>query len=133
MTPSRVIGGAFILGLVVLTVWLFIESVNARTTAQIVGYQHTADFRRIVVIVALGRLDDIAEREVQENDTSVQITVRKHTSSGTAPSDLTFFPVTVTLQREVGTRAVLDDKGRLIRDLGTYELPREPARTPAGP
>jgi hypothetical protein len=77
-----------------------------------------------VVVVALGRLDDIAEREIQETADAVRITVHKRTSSGTADADLTVFPVTVTLRSPLGTRAVLDEQGAPVRDLGTYELPR---------
>ena len=124
MTRDRLIGGAVFAGLAILTVWLFIESLNATTPAEIVGYQHTSDPRRIVIILALGRLDDIAEREVAETQDAVRITARKRTSSATADADLQLFPVTVMLRSPLGSRAVLDDKNAAIRDLGTYQAPR---------
>lgn len=124
MTRSRLIGAAVVIGLMLITGFLYFEFVNASGRAQIVGYQHTADIRRIVVVVALGRLDDIAEREIQETSDAVRITVHKRTTSGTADADLIVFPVTVTLRSPLGTRAVLDDRGAPVRDLGTYELPR---------
>jgi hypothetical protein len=124
VTRSRLIGAAVVIGLAAITAFLYFESVTATGKAQIVGYQHTADIRRIVVIVALARLDDIAEREVQETSDAVRITVHKRTTSGTSTADLIVFPVTVTLRSPLGSRAVLDDKGAPVRDLGTYEMPR---------
>ena len=129
MTRSRVIGAAVLSGLVLITGFLYFEFVNASSTAQIVGYQHTGDPARIVVILALGRLDDIAEREVQESSDSVRVTVHKHTRSGTAPADLTFVPITISLRSGLGSRAVLDEKSAPVRDLGTYEMP-QPTRSP---
>jgi hypothetical protein len=126
VTRSRLIVGAAIAGLVVLTLILFLESLNIAGTAQIVGYQTTADPRRIVVIVALGRLDDIAERQIQEDATSVRVTVRKRTTSGTAPSDLIVFPVTLTLRDALRDRTVLDEKGAPVPDRGMY-LPPQPS------
>lgn len=124
MTRSQLIGAAVVIGLAAITAFLYFESVTATGNAQIVGYQHTADVRRVVVVVALGRLDDIAEREVQETTDVVRITVHKRTTSGSATADLIFFPVTVTLRSPLGARAVLDEKGAPVRDLGTYEMPR---------
>jgi len=129
VTRSRLIGAAVVIGLVLITGFLYFESLNASGRAQIVGYQHTADIRRIVVIVALARLDDIAEREVQETADVVRITVHKRTTSGSSTADLIVFPVTVTLRSPLGSRAVLDEKNAPVRDLGTYELP-QPTRAP---
>ncbi len=130
MTRTRVIGAAAVAGLAVLTVWLFMTSLNATGVASIVGYQHTGDPRKIVVIVALGRLDDIAERQIEEDATTVRVTVRKRSSAGTAPADLIFLPVTVALRDPLGDRTVLDDKGARVRDRGTYELPGQPTAPP---
>jgi hypothetical protein len=116
--------GAAVVGLAVLTVWLFIESLNVAQPATIVGYQRTGDPRKIVIVVAIGRLDEIAERQIQEDASTVRVTVHKRSSSGTAPSDLIFLPVTVTLREPLRERAVLDDKGQAVRERGTYELPQ---------
>ena len=129
MTRSRLIGAAVVIGLMLITAFLYLEFVNAGGTAQIVGYQHTADVRRIVVVVALGRLDDVAERQIQETPDAVRITVHKRTTPGTADADLVVVPVTVTLRSPLGSRAVLDEKGAIVRDLGTYEMPR-PSSSP---
>ena len=128
MTLTRLIVGAVIAGLAVLTIFLFFESLNVPGTAQIVGYQTTADPRRIVVIVALGRLDDIAERQIQEDATTVRVTVRKRTSSGTALADLIVFPVTLTLREALRDRTVLDDKGARVPDRGVYQPPQPSPR-----
>jgi len=123
MTRTRVFVGATLVGVAVLTIALFITTLGQGGTAQIVGYQHTGDPRRIVVVVALGQLDDIAERQVSEDDRSVRVTVRKRTTPGTAPDVLLYFPVTVALERALGDRAVLDQKGAPVTDLGTYQAP----------
>ena|SRR5438132_3373320 len=123
MTPTRVIVGAALVGLAVLTIALYFGGLGSSGTAQIVGYQRTGDPRRIVVIVALGRLDDIAERQVNEDDRTVRVTVRKRSTSGTAQADLIAFPVTVTLAKALGERIVLDDKGATLRDFGDYQVP----------
>jgi len=128
VTRTRLIVGAAIVGLAVLTVWLFIESLSVAQPATIVGYQRTGDPRKIVIVVAIGRLDDIAERQVQEDASTVRVTVRKRSSPGTAPADLIFLPVTVTLRDALRERAVLDDRGQAVRERGTYELPQ-----PTGP
>ena len=111
------------MGLVALTVILFVESLNVTGTAQIVGYQTTADPRRIVVIVELGRLDDIAERQIQEDASTVRVTVRKRSAPGTAPADLIIFPVTLTLREALRDRTVLDDKGTRVPGRGVYQPP----------
>ena len=123
MTRSRLIGMAVVIGLIVITAFLYFESVNAGGTANIVGYQETSDPSRIVVIIAVGRLDDIAERDVQETSDAVRVTVRKHTRSGTALADLHYVPITVSLRSPLGTRRVLDEDGVAVRGLGRYELP----------
>jgi len=125
---TQVIVGATVAGLVVLTLFLFLDSLNFAGTAQIVGYQRTADPRRIVVIVALARLDDVAERQIQEDASTVRITVRKRTTSGTAQADLILFPVTLTLREALRDRAVLDDKGAPVADRGVYEAPQPTTR-----
>jgi len=130
MTRTRVIGAAALAGLAVLTVWLFLTSLNATGVASIVGYQHTGDPRKIVVIVALGQLDDIAERQVEEDATTVRVTVRKRTGTGTVPANLIFLPVTVALHDALRDRRVLDDRGAPVRDRGTYELPGQPTAPP---
>jgi len=124
MTRSRLIVGAVVAGLAVLTVWLYLESLNPTGTAQIVGYQRTGDPAKIVIIVAVGRLDNIAERQVDETDSSVRVTVRKRTLSGTAPGALAFVPITVGLRQGLGDRVVLNETGTRVPDRGTYELPQ---------
>jgi hypothetical protein len=124
VTRSRLVLGAVIVGLAVLTVWLYVESMNATGTAQIVGYQRTGDPAKIVIIVAVGRLDDIGERKIEESASSVRVTVRKRSNPGTAPASLAFAPITVGLREGLGERAVLNETGTPVPDRGTYELPQ---------
>ena len=126
---TRIITIAAIVGLIAITVFLAYEGLNAAGTAQIVGYQQTGDDRRIVIVVGLGRLQDIAEREVHEDARSVTVIVHTTSQRGTAPSDLIFFPVTVGLQSPLGTRTVLDRRGNAVKYLGVYGLP-QPSPSP---
>jgi len=129
VTPRRFAVAALVIGLAVLTVWIFVESMNASGTAQIVGYQHTGDDRKLVVVVGIGLGDDIAERQVQENANEVRITVRTRTPSGPRAAVMIYTPVTVSLREALGTRAVYDDKARAVPDLGAYQVPGpSPAR-----
>ena len=130
MTRERLIVGAALVGLVVLTVALLLEGLGAAGTAQIVGYQRTGDARKIVIVVAIGLADELAEREVREDARSVTVNVHKRSSGGTVPAVLTFLPVTISLHEALGTRDVLDSTGKPVRDLGTYELPGRPTAPP---
>ena len=121
---TRIITAAAIVGLIAITIFLAYEGINSSGSAQIVGYEQTGDPRRIVIVVALGRLEDIAEREIREDSRSVTVSVHTRSQRGTAPADLTVFPVTVSLQSGLGTRTVLDRTGTAVRYLGMYELPR---------
>ena len=124
LTRSRVIVGATLVGLAVLTLVLLAESLNAEGTAQIVGFQHTGDARKVVVIVGIGVLTEIAERDVKEDPTTVRITVRTRVPRGAiVPAILVYVPVTVSLASALGDRAVLDQNAAPVRDLGMYELP----------
>jgi len=130
VTRERLIVGAALVGLVVLTVALLLEGLGAAGTAQIVGYQRTGDARKIVIVVAIGLADELAEREVREDARSVTVNVHKRSSGGTVPAVLTFLPVTISLHEALGTRDVLDSTGKQVRDLGTYELPGRPTAPP---
>src|SRR5260370_22822444 len=126
MTRTRLIVGAALIGLVVLTVALLFEGLGAAGTAQIVGFQRTGDARKIVVVVGVGLLDELAEREVREDARSVTVIVHKRSAGGSAAAILIYLPVTVSLHDALGTRDVLDGGGTSARDLGTYELPGRP-------
>ena len=125
MTRSRVIvGGAVVVGLVVLTVWLYVSAVRQQGTADVVGFQRTRDETKIVVIVTAGYGTDVVEREVREDAASVRITVHVRTGA-VVPfrSPGITMPVVVSLKGPLGSRAVLDQNGNAVVDRGTYELP----------
>lgn len=130
MTRSRVIVGAALIGLAVLTIALFFEGVNAAGSAQVVGFQRTGDARKIVVVVGVSLLDELAEREVREDARSVTVKVHTRSPGGTVPGVLVYLPVTVSLHDPLGTREVLDGFGKPVRDLGVYELPGRPTAPP---
>jgi len=121
--------GAAVLGLAVLTIALAYESLNQTGIARIVGYQHFGDDRGIVVIVSVGALQDIAEREVKEDGSTVKVTVHVRRPAGTVPAYLIVVPVPISLHEVLRDRRVLDQDGAPVEDLGVYQKP-SPAPRP---
>ena len=130
MTRERLIVGAALVGLVALTVFLGYEGLNQGGVAKIVGYQHFGDERGIVVIVQLGSLQDIAEREIKEDASTVKVTVHIRRPSGAVLGYLIVVPVPVSLHDGLRDRRVLDQDGAPVRDLGVYQVPLP---SPSGP
>ena len=106
-----------------LTIYLAYEGLNQDGVAKIGGYQHYGDERGIVVIVQVGALTDIAERKVEEDATSVKVTVHVRRPAGTFPGYLILLPVAIPLHGGLRDRAVLDQDGAPVRDLGVYQPP----------
>lgn len=127
MTRQRFIVAAGVVGLVVLTIVLFLSSLGSARTASIQNFQRTGDARKIVVTVMIGLGTDIAERDVREDAKTVRITVRVRQSPGAYPSIGIIVPVVVSLKDALGERTVLDGDGRAVLDLGQYEPPRQPS------
>jgi hypothetical protein len=123
VTRTRLIVGAAITGLVILTLVLAYESVNQSGVARIVGYQRYGDDRGIVVIISVGALQDIAERQVEESASSVKVTVHVRRPPGPVPAYLIVVPVPVSLHDGLRDRRVLDQDGVPVQDLGVYEKP----------
>ena len=122
MTRTRVIAIALLVGLAVLSIGLFYFSVNQQAAAQIVGYQRTADDRRIVVIISTTLLSDILEREAKEDDTSVRVTVRVRAGQN-VPALGVPLPVVVSLKQPLAQRTVLDQNGAAVPYRGAYVPP----------
>lgn len=114
--------GASLAGLAVLSFLIGSSILNSGRIAPIDGFQRTADPTKIVVILTIGLLDDFADRTVNEDATSVRVTVRvrSRASSQVVPALGVSVPVTLSLRDPLGTRSVMDNTGRLIPDLGTY-------------
>ena len=125
MTRERVIVTAALIGLVIITVFLAYVSLTELGAAAIVGYQRTADERKIVVIIQTGLLTDVADREIKEDGATVRVTVhvRPH---GNVPAIGIALPVLIQLQDRLGDRQVLDQKGASLKDLGMYQAPGSP-------
>ena len=132
MTPrgTRLIVGAAIVGLVVLTLFLAYEGLSQGGVAKIVGYQHFGDEHGIVVIVQVGALQAIAEREIKEDASTVKVTVHTRRPNGAVPAYLIVVPVPVSLHDGLRDRRVLDQDGVPVKDLGVYELPGRPTAPP---
>ncbi len=120
MTRNGIIVGASLAGLAVLSFLIGSSILNSGRIATIDGFQRTADPTKIVVVLTIGLLDDFADRTVIEDATSVKITVRVRTRSGSSPALGVSVPVTLSLREPLGTRSVMDSSGRPIPDLGTY-------------
>ena len=123
MTVQRVVVAAGVIGLVLLTVVLFLSSLASVQTVRADSFQRTADPRKILLNVTLGLGDELAERSVEEDELTVTVTVRVRQPSG--PRDLigVAVPVVVTLREPLGARRVLDFDGTPVRDLGQYQGP----------
>ena len=123
MTGQRFVVGAAVVGLIVLTVVLFLTSVATVHTARINSYQRTGDPGKIVVNVIIGFGVDVAERTVREGPQSVSVTVAVRQNPGVYPLVAFIVPVLVSLKDPLGDRAVLDQDGRPVRDAGDYSPP----------
>jgi hypothetical protein len=127
MTGQRFIVAAGIVGLVVLTVVLFLGSLANTRTVRIDSFQRSADPNKVIVNVTIGLGDELAERSVDEDERSVKVTVRVKQPAG--PRELVGIPVpvVVSLKRPLEGRTVLDYEGQAVRDLGVYAGPRSTA------
>ena len=123
MTRERFVVGAAVIGLVVLTVALFLTSLASVDTVRIDSFQRSADRQKIIVNVTIGLGDEIAERSVKEDARSVTVIVRTRRMLGPKVSLGIPIPVVVSLKQPLEDRAVLDYDGRPVRDLGTYFAP----------
>jgi hypothetical protein len=123
MTRQRFVVAAGVIGLIVLTVVLFLSSIAAVHTARINSFQRTGDPRKIVVNVIIGLGVDVAERTVRESPQSVSVTVAVRQNSGVYPAVAFIVPVLVSLKDALGDRAVLDQDGQAVRDAGNYSPP----------
>ena len=108
MTRERFVVGAAVIGLIVLTLVLFLSSVATVHTARINSFQRTADPSKIVVNVIIGFGVDVAERTVREGPQSVTVTVAVRQNSGVYPAVAFIVPVLVSLKDPLGDRAVLE-------------------------
>ncbi len=121
---TRIITAAAIVGLVAVTLFLAYEGLNSTTIARVVGYQRFGDDRGIVLVVEVGALTDLAERQVEETATTVKVTVHVHRPTGAVPSYAIVIPVSVSLHDGLRGRTVLDHDGRPVQDLGVYRRPQ---------
>ena len=123
MTRQRFVVAAGVIGLVVLTVVLFLGSLTSTHVVRIDSFQRSADPNKVIVNVTIGLGDELAERSVDEDERTIRVTVRVRQPAG--PRDLVGIPVpvVVSLQRPLEGRIVLDHDGERVRDLGMYSAP----------
>ena len=107
----------------ILTVALASAALNQTSIARIVGYQHFGDERGIVVIVQIGALTEIAERQVETGADFVKVTVHVRQPSGSVPAYAIVVPVPVSIRDGLRDRRVLDQDGAPVQDLGVYQKP----------
>jgi len=123
MTGQRFVVAAGVIGLVVLTVVLFLSALAGVRSATIDSFQRTGDPRKIVVNVTIGLGTEIAERSVREDATTVSVTVNVRQSSGPNAALGLWVPVLVSLKEPLGERAVLDSTGLAVREVGGIYMP----------
>jgi hypothetical protein len=123
VTGQRFVVASAVIGLVVLTVVLFLSSLATLHTASIASFQRTGDPRKIVVNITIGLGADVAERSVREDAKTVIVTVGVRQNTGTYPAFAFLVPVLVALKDPLGDRAVLDPAGQTVRDVGDYRPP----------
>ena len=128
MTRERFVVAAGVVGLIVLTVVLFLGSLANTRTVRIDSFQRSADPRKIIVNVTIGVGDELAERSVDEDERTVKVTVRVRQPAGSRDLLGIPVPVVVSLKRPLEGRTVLDQDGIQVRDLGLYV---GPVSTPA--
>lgn len=123
MTRQRFVVAAGVIGLVVLTVVLFLGSLTSTRVVRIDSFQRSADPNKVIVNVTIGLGDELAERSVDEDERTIRVTVRVRQPAG--PRDLVGIPVpvVVSLRRPLEGRIVLDHDGERVRDLGMYSAP----------
>jgi hypothetical protein len=123
MTGQRFVVAAGVIGLVVLTVVLFLSSLASVRTVRIDSFQRSADPRKLIVNVVIGLGDEIVERSVDEDGRAVKITVRVREPGGVRVLLGIPAPILVSLKQPLEGRAVLDYDGSPVRDLGVYFAP----------
>jgi len=128
MTRERFAVGVAVIGLIVLTVALFLTSLGSLHSASIASFQRTGDPRKIVVNIITGLGVEVAERTVREDARTVTVTVNVRQDPGTYPAIAFWLPVLVSLKDPLGDRAVLDPAGHAVSEVG--EIYRPPGTTP---
>jgi hypothetical protein len=123
VTGQRFIVAAGVIGLVVLTVMLFLGTITSMRAVRIDSFQRSADPTKVIVHVTIGFGDELAERSVNEDERTIKITVRVKQPTG--PRELLGIPVpvVVSLKRPLEDRVLLDHEGNQVRDLGIYYVP----------
>lgn len=94
--------------------------------ARVESFQRTGDPRQLVVVVTVGLGDKVVETSARETDTTVTPIIRVRSPGGARPAVGILVATTILLREGIGTRAVVDEQGRPVLDLGTYFAPREP-------
>lgn len=128
MTRQRFAVAAGVIGLVVLTVVLFLGSLANVHAVRIDSFQRTADPQKLIVNAVIGLGDEILERSVDEDARMVRITVRVRPPGDSRDALGVPVPILVSLQQPLGERAVRDHDGTTVRDLGLYLGPAPMAR-----
>lgn len=126
MTGQRFVVAAGVIGLIVLTIALFLSSLASIHTVRIDSFQRSADPRKIIANVTIGIGDELAERTVQEDARTVTVTVHLRQPVGSRVTLGIPVPVVISLKEPLGDRVVLDYDARHVQDLGTYFAPGSP-------
>jgi len=121
-------GVAFIVAFVVAFLGVRGLDVDTGRPVTLGGFQRTADPRQIVVTAMVGLSYEITEHRAQEDGSSVTVRIRARAPGGSWPAIGVFIPVAITLRQDLGERAVLDESGGRLTDLGQYRPPGAPSQ-----
>lgn len=102
--------------------------------APIESFQRTADPRQVLVVAIIGRGDEVIGASVNETPQAVTVFVDVRTPPGIGARTAEGYsvPLTIHLRDPLGTRIVLDARGRKARDLGQFQPPMPTPPDPAG-
>lgn len=100
----------------VAIVLLLFATLNAPTVApvQLYGYHLGDTDHQIVVMAGRGRCDKMRDTRVQEDISSVRVTVLVERARGTCTADIVFEEIAVTLANPLAGRTVIDSDGQAV-------------------
>src|SRR5688572_32941215 len=109
MARQRFIVAAGVIGLVVLTVLLFLGTLTSTRAVRIDSFQRSADPNKVIVNVTTGLGDELAERWVDEDERRIKVTVRVKQPTGPREPLGIPVPAMVSVKGPPAHRDVLDN------------------------
>jgi hypothetical protein len=102
---------AVVIGLAVVVFFVVQLNAPAIEPAHLLRYRLGGADNQIIVTVARGHCDPVKDTRVQEDASSVHVTVLVERTRGTCTGDIVFEEVSLTLSSPLAGRAVFDSAG----------------------